>query len=412
MWLLSQNFAAEMRSAIAASALPSAAERAEYIARETLAEEEAIAATNMPRIMKIAGSTAQISVTGVLTESFDIFAWLFGGGNTTYESIRASLALSASDPTVKDVVLYLKSPGGTVDGLFETLAAFEIFPKKVRVVAARADSAAYALAASAGPIEATTEASEFGSIGVAIEYHIYDDVVDITSTDAPNKRPDVTTEQGRATVREYLDSIHALFVDAIAAGRNRNSKRAEDFSADEVNEKFGGGSVFVARDALRRGMIDKVPARTRAKTRSAMVADVTDADAPAISGSAEGTEKEEKMDLKTLRTQHPDLYNEVREEAHASGVAQERDRVVAHLMLGEKFGAMDVASEAIKDGSAMTMTLNARYLSAAADKSNVESRQNDGEATEQATGGTPETPEAERDLGDEIADIMFGKAKA
>ena len=64
-------------------------------------------------------------------------------------------------------MLSIDSPGGTVAGLFETLAALDATGKSIRVRSSAAHSAAYAIAAVAGPIEAVTPVSMFGSIGVA-----------------------------------------------------------------------------------------------------------------------------------------------------------------------------------------------------------------------------------------------------
>jgi ClpP class serine protease len=160
----------------------------------------------------------------------------------------------------------IDSPGGQVDGLFETIAAIDAFKatgKPLKVRASNAQSAAYALAAAAGRIEATSPASSFGSIGVAAAFVVSDKVVSVTSTDAPNKRPDVATDAGRAIVREQLDAIHELFVGAIAKGRGT--------TAAAVNKEFGRGATVLAGEARRRGMIDAIkPASTSGDSQMAM----------------------------------------------------------------------------------------------------------------------------------------------
>jgi ClpP class serine protease len=158
--------------------------------------------------------------------------------------------MAQSDPGVQSVVLLVDSPGGHVGGLFALLDELEAFSKPKRVVAASAQSAAFAIASLGGRIEATGRGAQFGSVGVAATMSVDDHVVNIASTAAPKKRPDVRTEQGRADVREYLDQIHALFVETIARGRRTNAAR--------VNASFGRGATLLADAALSAGMIDSI----------------------------------------------------------------------------------------------------------------------------------------------------------
>lgn len=345
---------------------------------------EAATPDGAPRNLKLAGATAQIDVSGVLTKKPDLWAYLFGGGNTTYSSIQSALAFADASSDVREIVLAVDSPGGQVDGLFETVAAIQAVKKPIRVTASLAASAAYAIAAAAGKIEASSPSATFGSIGVVSTYLVEDDVVEITSTQAPNKRPDVTTEEGKAVVRAYLDELHDLFVDAIATGRGIDAK--------DVNSGFGGGSVFAASEAKRRGMIDSIkrpPLRAvGSKTKA----------------SAEGADstKDTPMDLKTLKLSHPELVEALLNE----GASAERDRVTAHLTMGEASGDMKTAIEAITSGSQMTATLQAKYLAAGMNRRDQSAHADDSAAVEEAT-KVAAAPVAQ-DLGDQLAAAMLG----
>lgn len=66
------------------------------------------------------------------------------------------------------------------------------------------------------------------------------------------------------------------------------------------------------------------------------------------------------MDLDTLKAEHPETYRA----ALAVGASEERDRVTAHLTLGQSSGDMDTAIKAVEDGSEMTATLQAKYMAA------------------------------------------------
>lgn len=261
MWLLDQQTFLTLQRA-EREAGPTAEQRAQFIAQNHVAEGRT------PKNMQIAGSAAEIRIEGILTKRADLLAYLFGGGNTTYASIREGLAIARTDPTIKSVTFLVDSPGGSVDGLFETLDTIKAFPKSIRVRAANALSAAYAIAAVAGKIDATHAAASFGSVGVAASFFVSDNLVEIANTDSPKKRPDVRTDGGKAMVREYLDSIHELFVSAIATGRG--------VPATKVVSDFGEGGVLLAAEAKRRKMIDRIaPAGSAA--RADLSEDVVDA---------------------------------------------------------------------------------------------------------------------------------------
>src|SRR5687767_12958871 len=100
---------------------PSAEQRAQFIS--------AAAASGTPRILSTAGSVGEIRIEGVLTKRPDFLSWLFGGGNCTYTDVIASLRAAQNEPSIRSVVLAIDSPGGTVDGLFETLDAIDAFKK-------------------------------------------------------------------------------------------------------------------------------------------------------------------------------------------------------------------------------------------------------------------------------------------
>lgn len=329
----------------------------------------------LPRNMTIAGNTAEIRVEGVLTKRPDFFAAWFGGGNTTYASIRNALAIASADPNVKTIVLAVDSPGGTVDGLFETLDAIASTRansgKTLRVRADNALSAAYGIAAAGGAIEATGRGASFGSIGAAVSFFVDPQVVTLTNTDSPDKRPDVTTDAGKAVIVAYLDQIQDELVRAIARGR--------DVKASAVSDTYGRGASFIAAHALKLGMIDKIastPLRAVTNRKTNAMSDET------AESRAETTRTIEAASLQR-------------------GVTQERDRVLAHLQMGEAAGDMSIALEAIRAGAGMTLELNARYMSAGMNRTDRSKRQTESNAAEAVVAGEGVTPPT-TDLGDQV----------
>src|SRR6185312_8160272 len=273
-------------------------------------------------------------------------------------------------------------------------------------------------------------------IGTAVSFYIDENVVTLTNSDSPDKRPDVTKTEGKKVVVEYLDAVNDLFVEAIATGRGGG------LTEQTVAKKFGRGAVLLAEEAMARGMIDKVEKPTLGYSRSdsensdeeaeamdlatrkskhpALVAEVLKDAAtapppaavqqpPAATAGGGANEKDKQMEIKTLKdlkSQLPDLY----EEAVQSGVTQERERVVAHIDLGEAYEAMPTALGFIKSGDDLRPTVASKYLAAGAKRKAVGDRQQETDAVAavvNANGGPPAAPAAvEKDIGDLVADAM------
>lgn len=113
------------------------------------------------------------------------------------------------------------------------------------------------------------------------------------------------------------------------------------------------------------------------------------------------------MDLKALRAAHPELCAELETQSAAHAVTQERDRVGAHLTMGETSGDMKTALAAVREGSAMTQTLMAAYMAAGMNRSDRSARQTESNAAGEAVNGAAAPVAAsEGDVGDAAAKIM------
>lgn len=422
MWLIKQEVANEMQRAAKAGFAPSPEAQAQFMEASSGGGE---------RLTSVVGGVAEISITGALTPGPSFAAWLFGGGNTSYADIRDALAAADADPSVKRIVLNIDSPGGRVAGFFETVDAIRSVAKPLSVRSSMACSAAYGLASAAGKIEATSEAAEFGSIGVAVTYMVWDDEVDITSSEAPEKRPDLKTEEGKAVVRKHLDQVHDLFVSRIAEGRSKATGGTVD--AAKINADYGRGSVMLASAAKRAGLIDKLPKdggkRAGPSAEHAPVAIA--ASATAHTSPSPATERDDEkptsapptpaakqrdtpMNEDELKAQHPGLHAAIVATAKKAGADEaltaERDRVGAHVAMGEASGDMKTALEAIASGDAMTQTLQAKYMAAGLNRADRQSRQTETDAADEAVdGAAAETPE--KDLGDQVADALEARLK-
>jgi len=384
MWLLELQVRLALEAAIAAGAGPNDEQQAQLEASNMSALSDSAS-----RIFKSAGNTAEISVTGVLTNKPNFMATLFGGGNTTYADIISAIGTAEQDPLIEKIELAIDSPGGEFAGLFDLIEVMEAARKPITaMVSNMAASAAYAIAAASDTIVARNQSARFGSVGIVVDMRLDANKVSITSTNAPNKRPDVSTDEGVAVVRAELDGVHDLFAMSIANGRGT--------SVDKVNAGFGQGGMFLAEEALKRGMIDSV-----AKVRLQSVKNTNTTQTAANGGD---NIKVKVMDLAKLKAEHPEAYSA----AVGEGVAQERDRVGAHLIMGESSGDMVTAIAACKDGTEMTATMHATYSSAAMNRTDV----NAAAADDVAAAAAADNANAEEDAVDTDAEAIASGIEA
>lgn len=312
------------------------------------------------RLLSIAGESAQIRIEGVLTKKPDYFAYIFGGGNTTYSEIIAAIATAEADSSVKEIIFSIDSPGGAVSGMFDAMTAIKNASKPTKTIFEYTGaSAAYALGSQSDTVEAKSKATRVGSVGIVVDAFVYENEVSVTSSNAPNKRPDFMTDEGKAIVRAELDDYENLMIEGIAEGR--------DTTTDKVKSDFGKGGMVIAENALKAGMIDSIQSDDVNKTTASN------------GGQKEGA----SMDLNQLKAEHPAVY----QAAVAEGAAKERDNVTAHLILGKQSGAMDVAIDAIEKGEGMTATITAKYMAAGMNKNDLGARGADETLTEEILGG-------------------------
>jgi ClpP class serine protease len=233
--------------------------RAAEGARRTRARED-----GNPSALIVQGSKAVVTIRGMLSEFPNIWAWLLGEPNTLYSDIAEAVASAEANPVVTHVTFDIESGGGTVAGLRTATQSIRAMTKARTAVSSFAASAAFWLATQVGRIEAKHDLSEFGSIGVAVRSVKAPNVYDLASSNAPNKRPDPGTDEGKAAIRAELDAIHSKFAGDVAEGRSRATGRI--VTVEQVNATYGRGGMVMAEDALARGMIDAVGVSGRGST--------------------------------------------------------------------------------------------------------------------------------------------------
>ncbi|AUR91231.1 major capsid protein [Vibrio phage 1.158.O._10N.261.45.E12] len=349
------------------------------------------------RILSVSGNVATIGISGVLTHSYGFMTWLMGG--TAYTDIMAAMQMAELDPEINDIRIKMNSGGGQVSGLFDLIAQMESMKTPMTCeVSGMCCSAAYAIASQCDSIVTASEGEGIGSIGIVVEAYIDENVKSITSTNAPNKRPDASTEEGVAQIRAELDAYEDLFIEAIAAGRGTNTA--------DIKANYGQGSVTTARNALKSGMIDAIASQSG----SASAGTQTNLTAQGETEHQLTANSEEVMNKAELQAKHPELYAEIKNEGIQAGKTQEQERVSAFAELGEASGAGELAMACIKDGTEHSASINAKFMAAQMKNNSLSALAADNVDTDNIV---PKAPAAktEEELLDEQTIAAFGANK-
>lgn len=195
-----------------------------------------------------------ISISGVLARYDNCVSMIFE--QTTYQGIRSALEKAMEDSDINCVIMDFDTPGGMVNGVSE-LGDYILEAKKKKPIYAHvsnmAASAGYWLASKCTKIQ-MAKTAVVGSIGVVatiVKTESEDDeVYEIVSSNAPNKRLKVGTEDFNNAVQKEIDGLEAIFIEAVANGRG--------VTVDTVRSDFGGGSTLLANEAISRKMADGI----------------------------------------------------------------------------------------------------------------------------------------------------------
>lgn len=294
------------------------------------------------RVLSVAEDAAVINISGVLTKAFTFMTWILGG--TAYDDISGALALAERDDEIQRIKINMNSGGGQVAGLFDLIAQMQTMSKPIECfVSGMCCSAAYAIASQCDTITASSDGETLGSVGIVVDMYVDESEVSVTSTNAPKKRPNATTEEGVADIRAELDQYEELFIEAIASGRGT--------TVEQVISDYGQGATMTARNALKYGMIDSIKS-------------VLNNNQGVPDSTVTASNEEPLMNIAELKAKHPDLYAEVLAQGETSGKQSEKERVAAFVELGAASGATDLMMACIKDGTEHSATVTARFSAA------------------------------------------------
>lgn len=204
------------------------------------------------RNVQMRDGVAILDIVGPIVRRADMFSEISGA--TSVQTLASDLQTALQAPHVDAVLLAIDSPGGEVTGIHE-FAQMLMDARTIKPVWAYIEgngaSAAYWIASATERIYAA-ETADVGWIGVVMALRdpskTKSDTIEFVSSNAPKKRPDITTEAGRAQVQAMVDATAEVFDASVAAGRG--------VSVATVHADFGGGGGLIGKAAVSAGMAD------------------------------------------------------------------------------------------------------------------------------------------------------------
>lgn len=202
--------------------------------------------------VQVRNDVAVLSINGPIFRYANLFSRISGA--TSIESVALDFREALDNPRVRGIVLTIDSPGGNVAGISDFAKHVREGSKRKPVVAfidGMGASAAYWIASAATWVVVSDTAAA-GSIGVVAGIRVADDatLVEIVSSQSPNKRLDPRTDRGKQALQETVDQIAGVFVDAVANYRN--------VPAATVLRDFGAGGVKIGQHAVDARMADEI----------------------------------------------------------------------------------------------------------------------------------------------------------
>lgn len=199
------------------------------------------------------GGVATIPVDGPIFRKANLFTQMSGA--TSLEILAKDFHAALHNPQVRAILLAIDSPGGEATGVNEFAEiVYQARGQKpiVAYVEGLGASAAYWIASACDEIVCDATAM-LGSIGVVAAMDSPDnsgEEIVFVSTQSPNKRPDLRTDEGKLQVQSLIDATADVFIAAVA--RNRG------VSTEHVEKRFGAGGLKLGADAVEAKLADRL----------------------------------------------------------------------------------------------------------------------------------------------------------
>lgn len=310
------------------------------------------------RTVSTRNGVAIIPVVGPVFRYANLFTEISGATST--QVLATDLQTALDDPKVNAIILNIDSPGGVAAGINELADQIHAARSRKRIVAyigGTGASAAYWIASAASEI-VIDETALAGSIGVVVEAVVEGEAASgrkryqIVSRNAPNKRVDLATEEGRAKVGETVDAMGDVFVAKVARNLGVDPERVPEMG------DFGGLRVGAAAVesglAHRLGSLETLitelakPAATQSRKFNMTTVSST---AELREALAAGTDPQT---IQIAQASQPDLES-IRTQSREEGASAERERITGIHALASKGFEAEI-SAAIDAGTSVEAT--------------------------------------------------------
>ncbi|UST83336.1 S49 family peptidase [Pseudomonas siliginis] len=310
------------------------------------------------RTVSVRNGVAIIPVVGPVFRYANLFTEISGATST--QVLATDLQTALDDPKVSAIILNIDSPGGVAAGINELADQIHAARDRKRIVAyigGTGASAAYWIASAASEI-VIDETALAGSIGVVVEAVVGGEEANgrkryqIVSRNAPNKRVDLSTEEGRAKVGETVDAMGDVFVAKVARNLGVEPERVPEMG------DFGGLRVGAAAVesglAHRLGSLETLitelakPAATQPRKYNMITVSST---AELREALAAGTDPQT---IEIAQANQPDLES-IRTQSREEGATAERQRITGINAMASKGFETEIAA-AIEAGTTVEAT--------------------------------------------------------
>lgn len=313
---------------------------------------------NEQKPYQVENGTAVIPIQGVIAKKMNMFSQISGGVSS--EQVKKNFQEAMADPEVQKVLLYIDSPGGTVDGTHEL--ADSIFQARgQKPITAYTDgqmcSAAYLIGSAADNRYISSDSTAVGSIGV-IGRHV--DVSKREET-AGIKTTVLTAGKYKGVGHSYaplsqehqdimqgqLDYMYTTFVDTVA--------RNLGISTEKVVADMAEGRLFIGKQAITAGLVDGVSTIEELMQPHSSTSYLTcNPKKMSAEAGVVAADEEQTMNLAEMKEKFPDIYLAIIAEGHTAGAAEgaeaERARIQAISEIPAA-GHMDIVTAAMFDGT-------------------------------------------------------------
>lgn len=280
--------------------------------------------------VSIRNGVAVVPVIGPIFRYANLFTEISGATST--QVLATDIREALDNPAVQSIVLNIDSPGGVASGINELAEMIYAGRSQKRIVAyigGSGASGAYWVASAATEI-VIDETGIAGSVGVVVEAVVENEKAtgrksyQIVSRNAPNKRPDLSTDEGRAKVAETIDALEDVFVAKVARNLGVDPKNVPGMG-DHGGLRVGAAAVeagLAHRLGSLEGLItelSKPAANTMRKKTMTKVSTTAELQAALAAGG----------DLSTIEISTPEKVDvdAIRKESAEAATASEKARI-------------------------------------------------------------------------------------